>query len=190
MDEVGRGCLFGPVVAAAVTVSPAGSQELHRAGVRDSKVLSPAQRQRLVPVIQSVAIAWKTASASVAEIDQLNILQAALLAMGRAVNALNPAPDLCWVDGNRAIPHLTIPQETVIKGDQRSVAIAAASILAKEWRDRQVLDLAKDYPGYDLASNKGYGTAKHRDGLKKLGLTPHHRRSFAPCRQILEELGT
>lgn len=170
-------------------VSPAGAQELQEAGVRDSKSLSPTQRQKLVPVIQSVAIAWKIASASVAEIDRINILQATLLAMGRAVKELDPAPDLCWVDGNRAIPDLAVPQETVVKGDQRSVVIAAASILAKEWRDRLILDLAESYPGYDLASNKGYGTVKHRDGLRKLGLTPHHRRSFAPCRQTLEGLG-
>ncbi len=183
---MGRGCLLGPVAAAAVVVSATGARELEQAGVRDSKSLSPSQRQRLVPIIQSVAIAWQVASASVAEIDQLNILQAALLAMGRAVNRLEPMPDLCWVDGNRAIPQIAVPQETLVKGDQRSVAIAAASILAKEWRDSLILNLAQDYPGYDLASNKGYGTVKHRDGLKKLGLTPHHRRSFAPCRQLLE----
>ena len=184
VDEVGRGCLFGPVVAAAVMVSAAGLDALAAAGVRDSKVLSRAQRQRLVPLIQSVAIAWQVGVASVAEIDQINILQAALLAMKRAVEALEPVPDRCWVDGNKTIPQLKIPQTTLVKGDQRSVAIAAASILAKEWRDQKILELAAQYPGYDLASNKGYGTAKHRAALETLGVTPYHRRSFAPCRAI------
>ncbi|MEM1425335.1 MAG: ribonuclease HII [Cyanobacteria bacterium P01_H01_bin.130] len=184
VDEVGRGCLFGPVVAAAVMVSAAGLEALEAAGVRDSKALSPAQRQRLVPLIQSVAIAWQVGSASVAEIDRMNILQAALLAMKRAVEGLDSVPDRCWVDGNKTIPQLQIPQTTLVRGDQRSVAIAAASILAKEWRDQKIIELAQHYPGYDLASNKGYGTAKHRAALKTLGLTPYHRLSFAPCQAI------
>ena len=184
MDEVGRGCLFGPVVAAAVLLSSAGAERLQAAGVRDSKKLSPARRQALVPVIQSVAIAYQIAEATVAEVDQMNILQAALLAMKRAVLGLDPAPSLCWVDGNQRLPDLGLPQETVVRGDQKSVAIAAASILAKEWRDQKIVEFAQQYPGYDLASNKGYGTAKHRDALKRLGLTPYHRRSFAPCRQL------
>lgn len=181
---MGRGCLFGPVVAAAVLLSSAGAERLQAAGVRDSKKLSPARRQALVPVIQSVAIAYQIAEATVAEVDQMNILQAALLAMKRAVLGLDPAPSLCWVDGNQRLPDLGLPQETVVRGDQKSVAIAAASILAKEWRDQKIVEFAQQYPGYDLASNKGYGTAKHRDALKRLGLTPYHRRSFAPCRQL------
>ncbi|MEM9770815.1 MAG: ribonuclease HII [Cyanobacteria bacterium P01_D01_bin.73] len=188
VDEVGRGCLFGPVTAAAVVVTAAGARELQQAGVSDSKSLSPARRQALVPVIQSVAIAWQVASATVEEIDRLNILQAALLAMERAVVQLDTPPDSCWVDGNQGIPRISIPQQTIVKGDQRSVAISAASILAKEWRDQLISDLAQQYPGYDLASNKGYGTKKHREGLQALGLTPYHRRTFAPCRQALEGL--
>ena len=181
---MGRGCLFGPVVAAAVLVSSAGAERLQAAGVRDSKKLSPARRQALVPVIQSVAIAHQIAEATVAEVDQMNILQAALLAMKRAVLGLDPAPSLCWVDGNQRLPDLGLPQETVVRGDQKSVVIAAASILAKEWRDQKIVEFAQQYPGYDLASNKGYGTVKHRDALKRLGLTPYHRRSFAPCREL------
>ena len=184
---MGRGCLFGPVVAAAVLVSSAGAERLQEAGVRDSKKLSPAQRQALVPLIQSVAIAHQIAESTVAEIDQMNILQASLLAMKRAVLGLDPVPSLCWVDGNQRIPELGLPQETVVQGDHKSVAIAAASILAKEWRDQKILELAQHYPGYDLASNKGYGTAKHRAALKKLGLTPDHRRSFTPCREIIAQ---
>ena len=168
-------------------ISAAGAEQLQNAGVRDSKTLSPAKRRALVPLIQSVAIAWQVGEATVAEIDQMNILRAALLAMFRAVQGLEPSPSLCWVDGNQRIPDLVIPQETLVKGDQRSVAIAAASILAKEWRDQTVLNLASQYPGYDLASNKGYGTAKHRAALQTLGLTPYHRRTFVPCRQYLEE---
>jgi ribonuclease HII len=180
VDEVGRGCLFGPVVAAAVILPP--DTGLVAAGVTDSKKLSPLRRQALVVEIQQVAIAYQIGVASVREIDRLNILQASLLSMKRAIDRLSPQPDLCLIDGNQKVPHLLIPQQTVVKGDATEVAIGAASILAKVWRDRLIVRLAVKYPGYDLATNKGYGTAKHLAGLQKLGVSPQHRLSFSPCR--------
>jgi ribonuclease HII len=175
------------VVAAAVVMPGGGAQEAAAwiaAGVRDSKQLSARRRQALVPWIQTRAIAWAIGQASVAEIDQLNILQATFLAMRRAIAQLDPQPDRCEVDGNRPIPDLTIPQRALVGGDRQSVAIAAASILAKVWRDQHITELAAQYPGYDLAANKGYGTARHREAIQILGLTPHHRCSFAPCQQL------
>jgi ribonuclease HII len=184
VDEVGRGALFGPVVAAAVVLDDDRAAALVAAGVRDSKRLSPKRRQALVPVIQAQAFDWAIAAATVAEIDRLNILQASLLAMARAIGQLNPPPDRCDIDGNQAIPNLRLPQQTIIGGDRTSTAIAAASILAKVWRDDLILKLAQDYPAYDLAANKGYGTAKHLAALRQCGPSPHHRRSFGPCRQL------
>jgi ribonuclease HII len=181
VDEVGRGCLFGPVVAAAVILPTAAESELQDAGVTDSKRLSACQREKLATLIQEVAISCRIGMASVQEIDRLNILQASLLAMARAIARLDPQPALCLVDGNRPIPHLTLPQQAVIKGDQQSLAIAAASIVAKVWRDRLIVRMAKRYPAYDLATNKGYGTAKHRQALQTYGITPYHRQSFSPC---------
>jgi ribonuclease HII len=125
------------------------------------------------------------AEASVEEIDRLNILGATFLAMRRAIALLDPPPDRCLVDGNRPIPELVCPQEPIVPGDRQSVAIAAASILAKVTRDAQIVQLADRYPGYDLAANKGYGTATHRAALQTLGPTPLHRRSFAPCQLTL-----
>ncbi len=185
VDEVGRGSLFGPVVAAAVILSPEAAATLRDRGVRDSKQLSAAKRQALVEPIQTLAIAYGVAEASVEEIDRLNILGATFLAMRRAIDLLQPPPDRCLVDGNRAIPDLPYPQETLIQGDRQSVAIAAASILAKVARDAQIIQLADRYPGYDLAANKGYGTAAHRAALQTLGPTVLHRRSFAPCQLTL-----
>jgi len=185
VDEVGRGALFGPVVVAAVILSPAAEAELRALGVRDSKQLSPRRRQALVEPIQARSIAYAVAEASVAEIDRLNILGATLLAMRRALELLHPPPDHCLVDGNRPIPELFCSQETVIQGDRHSIAIAAASILAKVDRDAQIVRLAADYPGYDLAANKGYGTAAHRAALQALGPTPLHRQSFAPYQLTL-----
>lgn len=189
VDEVGRGALFGPVVAAAVVLSPEAATELRALGVRDSKQLSARRRQALVEPIQARSIAYAVAAASVDEIDRLNILGATLLAMRRALEQLDPAPDHCLVDGNRPIPALFCSQETVIQGDRHSIAIAAASILAKVDRDAQIIQLAADYPGYDLAANKGYGTAAHRAALQRLGPTPLHRRSFAPCQLSLNLQG-
>lgn len=181
VDEVGRGALFGPVVAAAVILPESAAAELTALGVTDSKLLSPGQRDRLVEQIRRLATDCQIGIASVREIDRLNILQASLLAMRRAIARLSPPPDLCLVDGNQRIPGLLIPQQTIIKGDQGCLAIAAASIIAKVWRDRLIVRLSARYPSYDLATNKGYGTAAHRLALQAHGRTPQHRRSFKPC---------
>jgi ribonuclease HII len=182
VDEVGRGCLFGPVVAAAVMLPKSQLSDLQSAGVTDSKQLSAKQREALTGEIRSRAIALGIGMASVREIDRLNILQASLLAMKRAILKLSVPPDLCLVDGNQKIPDLPIAQHTLVKGDRASVAIAAASILAKVWRDELICRLAAKYPEYDLTNNKGYATAKHRQALQKYGPSAQHRRSFAPCR--------
>ncbi|MBD2096677.1 ribonuclease HII [Trichocoleus sp. FACHB-591] len=182
VDEVGRGALFGPVVAAAVILPPNKLSSLIQVGVTDSKQLSSRQRQQLAGHIRTVAIACQIGLASVAEIDQLNILQASLLAMQRAILKLQVQPSLCLIDGNQKIPRLAITQQTLVKGDQNSVAIAAASIVAKVWRDQFIARLAAHYPAYDLLANKGYGTTRHRQALQRLGPSPLHRRSFAPCR--------
>ncbi|MBD2465312.1 ribonuclease HII [Oscillatoria sp. FACHB-1407] len=182
VDEVGRGALFGPVVAAAVILPSGATTDLIAAGVTDSKQLTAMQRVALVSVIRAIALDCKIGVASVREIDRLNILQASLLAMRRSILRLDPAPELCLIDGNQRVPHLPMPQQTIIKGDQHSVAIAAASIIAKVWRDELMTRLAKRYPGYDLDTNKGYGTVKHRQVLHQLGVTLYHRRSFSPCR--------
>lgn len=181
VDEVGRGALFGPVVAAAVILPPAGFAELIAAGLKDSKQLTSRQRQGLVSKILASATDCKIGLASAREIDRLNILQASLLAMQRAVSKLCPSPQLCLIDGNQAVPRLGIPQQTWIKGDQRSLAIAAASVVAKVWRDTLIIRLAEKYPGYALASNKGYGSTSHRAALQQLGPSAQHRRSFRPC---------
>lgn len=178
VDEVGRGCLFGSVVAAAVVISPDQELLLVELGVTDSKKLSAAKREMLVPKIEAIVTDWAIASASAAEIDEINILQASLLAMRRAVEQLKIKPDHVLVDGRQTIPQLTFSQEAVIQGDLKFKAIAAASILAKVYRDYQIIKLAATYPEYDLANNKGYGTEKHRHALLKYGLTPEHRQSF------------
>lgn len=185
VDEVGRGCLFGPVVAAAVILPESALEELVRAGVTDSKRVTAARRPVLAQQIRDRAIAYRIGYASVHEIDRLNILQASLLAMKRAILRLAVQPELCLIDGNQRVPGLLIPQETVVKGDQHCLAIAAASILAKVWRDELISRLAVKYPAYDLARNKGYGTAAHRRALQDLGPTLWHRRSFAPCQAAL-----
>lgn len=182
VDEVGRGALFGPVVAAAVMLPPEALTRLINVGVTDSKQLSSNQRQQLARQIREVAIDCQIGIATVAEIDQINILKASLLAMHRAILKLSPPPQLCLIDGNQKIPTLTIPQQTLVKGDQHSIAIAAASIIAKVWRDTLIARLAPLYPAYDLIANKGYGTARHRQAIAIYGSSPLHRRSFAPCR--------
>ncbi|MGC9502850.1 ribonuclease HII [Baaleninema sp.] len=184
VDEVGRGALFGPVVAAAVLLSPEGSIALQNLGVTDSKKLTAKRRETLRDRIAEIALDCQIGVATVEEIDRLNILQATLLAMKRAVESLTPTPTLCLIDGNRPVPDLAIPQRTVIGGDRLEIAIAAASIVAKVWRDAEIVRLAQDYPDYDLAKNKGYGTAKHRQALQTLGASPQHRRSFAPCQPL------
>lgn len=183
VDEVGRGALFGPVVAAAVILSAESLPVLAAAGVTDSKQLGAAQRTALAQQIRAAAVAYHIAYASVGEIDRLNILQASLLAMRRAVSRLAVPPQLCLVDGNQRIPGLALPQQTIVKGDQKSLLIAAASILAKVWRDELIVRLSDRYPAYDLASNKGYGTPAHRRALQQHGPTRFHRASFSPCRR-------
>jgi ribonuclease HII len=181
VDEVGRGALFGPVVAAAVILPATAFEILAVAGVTDSKQLSAEQRQRLSIHIKTLAIDCQIGIASVREIDRLNILQASLLAMRRSILRLRPLPKLCLIDGNQRVPGLEISQQTLVKGDQRSLAIAAASIVAKVWRDDLVTRLAVRYSHYDLISNKGYGTAKHQLALRQFGATKQHRQSFRPC---------
>lgn len=180
VDEVGRGALLGPVVAAAVILPAAAIAPLTAAGVTDSKKLTPVNRQRLDLQIRQIAHC-AVGLASAREIDRMNILQASLLAMRRAVGQLAPQPQLCLVDGNQRIPDLPMAQQTVVKGDQSVLVIAAASIIAKVWRDALIVRLERRYPGYDLASNKGYGSLKHRAGIAQLGICLQHRKSFRSC---------
>ena len=181
VDEVGRGPLAGDVVAAAVILDP----EHPVPGLRDSKKLTEARRQALAGTIRERALAWSVARATVAEIDRLNILQASLLAMRRAVEALEPQPEYVLVDGNR-LPRWSYASEPVVKGDDRVPAIAAASILAKVQRDGELVALEERYPGYGFAAHKGYPTAAHLRALRELGVTPVHRRSFAPVKNLLD----
>jgi ribonuclease HII len=178
VDEVGRGALFGPVVAAAVLLCADAELELARLGVKDSKKLAAQRRSQLDRCIRTHAIDCQIGVASVEEIDHLNILQASLLAMRRAILLLDPQPDRCLIDGNQSVPELPMIQETIVGGDGKSIAIAAASIVAKVWRDAAIVELAAQYPQYALDRNKGYGTAAHRQAIAVYGLSPHHRRSF------------
>lgn len=185
VDEAGRGPLAGPVVAAAVIL--AEGQTIP--GVQDSKKLSAAVRESLVPEIKGAAHGWCIASASAREIDELNILQATLLAMRRAIDGLQVAASQLRVDGNRLPalpPHYADSAEAWVKGDSRCQAIAAASILAKVDRDRRLLELHEHYPEYGFDSHKGYPTAAHLAALGAHGVTPEHRRSFRPVREALE----
>ncbi|MGB3136370.1 MAG: ribonuclease HII [Nodosilinea sp.] len=181
VDEVGRGCLFGPVVAAAVVLRPSACDQLQSLGVTDSKRLSPARREGLVIPIRSLATDYALGLATVYDIERLNILHASLLAMTRALHRLDFPPDLCLIDGNQPLPNLGLPQQTVVQGDRLHTEIAAASILAKVWRDRLIVRLDRRYPGYHLARNKGYGSTAHRLALQALGPTRQHRRSFRGC---------
>jgi ribonuclease HII len=180
VDEAGRGPLAGDVVAAAVILDPARPI----VGLRDSKKLSEARRERLAGEIRECALAWSVARATVAEIDSLDILQASMLAMKRAVEGLSRQPGYVLVDGNR-LPVWSYPSEPVVKGDDRVAAIAAASILAKVQRDRELVALERVYPGYGFARHKGYPTRAHLEALEALGVSPVHRRSFAPVRKLL-----
>lgn len=182
VDEVGRGALFGPVVAAAVILPASALPQLALAGVKDSKQLSALRRLRLAQDIQGLALDWRIGYATSLEIDQINILQASLLAMKRAVLKLKVQPDICLVDGKQSLPNLPIPQQTMVKGDERSLQIAAASVVAKVWRDELLTRLAAKYPNYDLVANKGYGTQRHLLGLQHHGPSRLHRMSFSPCR--------
>lgn len=187
VDEVGRGAWWGPVVAAAVLITPTQGEQLQALGVRDSKQLSARRRSHLALLIPTLALDVQIAYATPRTIDRCNIRQASLDAMGRAVRRLHPISSHCFVDGADRLPDLGIAQTAVIQGDQRQVAIAAASIIAKVWRDTLCIRLDDHYPGYGFAAHKGYGTAQHREALARLGLTPLHRRSFRPCREMSKE---
>jgi ribonuclease HII len=179
VDEAGRGPLAGPVIAAAVILDP----QRPIAGLRDSKCLSATRREHLYDQIVAGALAWAVGRAEATEIDRINILQATLLAMQRAVNALQPCAEHALVDGNRC-PGLNCPARAIIKGDSRVAAISAASIIAKVSRDREMIELDRRYPGYGLAQHKGYPVKAHIQALEALGPTPQHRRSFAPVRRL------
>ncbi|MDR0781622.1 MAG: ribonuclease HII [Pseudomonadales bacterium] len=174
-DEVGRGPLAGDVLAAAVLLDP----ECPIVGLKDSKQLSEARREALFETIQAKALCWSIARASVAEIDTLNILHASMLAMQRAVESLAIQPDFVYVDGNRA-PRWHYPCAAVVQGDSRLAPIAAASILAKVTRDREMAELEQQYPGYGFAKHKGYPTPEHLAALQRLGPSAIHRKSFRP----------
>lgn len=182
-DEVGRGPLAGDVVAAAVILDPRNPIM----GLDDSKKLTEKKRELLFDEIQAKAKSWCIARASVAEIDSLNILQASLLAMTRAVQGLAIEPEHVLVDGNK-LPKWKYTAEAVVKGDSRVATISAASILAKVTRDREMVSLDKVYPGYGFADHKGYPTKVHMDALERLGVTPIHRRSYAPVRARIEQI--
>ena len=181
IDEAGRGPLAGPVVAAAVILDPARPIP----GLNDSKKLSEKKRDALAVLIRERALAWAVAEASVEEIDRLNILQATLLAMRRAVLGLRLKPVRVLVDGNR-LPPLDVPAEAIVKGDALVASISAASILAKVTRDRWCAQLHQQYPVYGFAGHKGYGTAEHLAALEVHGACPQHRRSFAPVARALQ----
>ncbi|WP_457649939.1 ribonuclease HII [Profundibacter sp.] len=180
VDEVGRGPLCGPVTAAAVILDPQNIP----AGLNDSKKLTAKRREALYDLLLDCATV-SVAHATVAEIDELNILRASHLAMERAVAGLPKTPDHVLIDGNLIPKGLTISAQAVVKGDGKSVSIAAASIMAKTVRDRIMVDLAQQYPGYGWEKNAGYPTAVHLESLQKLGVTPHHRRSFKPVYKML-----
>jgi Ribonuclease HII len=179
-DEVGRGPLAGDVLAAAVILDP----DRRIKGLNDSKQLSEARREELYEEIQEKALCWAVARASVEEIDTLNILQASLLAMKRAVEGLSVQPDFVYVDGNRT-PRWSYACEAVVQGDGRLASIAAASILAKVSRDREMCALEERYPGYGFVNHKGYPTPEHLDALRRLGPSPIHRRSFRPVAELV-----
>ena len=173
-DEAGRGCLAGPVVAGAVILP----QDYHHAELNDSKQLTEKQRVAIKKDIIQDAIAWGVGVASPGEIDEINILNASYLAMHRAIEQLKLRPELLLIDGNRFKPFNEIPHECIVKGDGKYFSIAAASVLAKTYRDDLMRQLALEFPGYGWDTNVGYPTTAHRDGLRENGTTPHHRMSF------------
>jgi ribonuclease HII len=181
VDEVGRGPLVGAVVAAAVILDPENWIE----GLADSKKLSEKKRNLLDVEIREKALSWSLGRAEPHEIDEINILQASLLAMKRAVEGLSIHPDHLKIDGNKEI-HMEISMETIIKGDSKVAAISAASIIAKVARDKEMLALDTQYPEYGFAGHKGYPTKAHREALIKHGATPQHRVSFKPVREVIE----
>ncbi len=182
VDEAGRGPLAGPVVAAAVILDPNNPIE----GLADSKKLTAKKREALEPLIKERALAWCVAEASVEEIDEINILQATMLAMQRAVAGLQVQPEFVQVDGNR-IPILPMMAEAIVKGDAKVQAISAASILAKTHRDAYMMTQAKKYPGYGFENHMGYGTAEHIKAVETLGVLPIHRKTFKPISLYCQE---
>jgi len=182
VDEVGRGPLAGPVVAAAVILDP----EQPIDGLADSKKLSETRRNKLDIEIREKALSWALGRAEREEIDEINILHASLLAMKRAVEALSITPQHAQIDGNRC-PELTCSSEAIIKGDQKIACISAASIIAKVARDTEMIAMDAEYPGYGFASHKGYPTKVHMQALSDLGVTPIHRRSFSPVAKVLKQ---
>ena len=184
VDEVGRGPLAGPVVTAAVILDPLKPIE----GLTDSKKLTEAQREVLSEEIKQKALCWALGRAEVEEIDRINILQATMLAMQRAVKALQQTPEYVLVDGNRT-PRFACPAEAIIKGDLTVPEISAASIVAKVARDQEMSQLELQYPGYGLAKHKGYPTKAHIAAITELGVTPIHRRSYGPVRKAMELAG-
>ena len=181
VDEAGRGPLAGPVAVAAVILDPARPI----AGLGDSKALSEARREALAPLVREYALAWHLEWVHPAEIDRINILQATLAGMSRALRALRPAPRSALVDGNRLPRDLPCPAQALVKGDAREPAIMAASILAKVARDRLMRELDAQFPGYGFALHKGYPTPEHLEALRRLGPCAEHRRSFAPVRALM-----
>ena len=173
-DEAGRGCLAGPVVAAAVILPPDFSNDL----LNDSKQLTAKQRTTLRAIIEAEAVAWAVAFISPEEIDRINILQASIKAMHKAIEGLSAKPQYLLIDGNRFKPYPGIPHQCIVKGDAKMMSIAAASILAKTHRDEYMETIAKEYPAYGWDRNKGYPTRDHRAAIASHGTTPHHRLSF------------
>ena len=173
-DEAGRGCLAGPVAAAAVILPPGFTNDL----LDDSKKLTERQRDILRPIIEREAVAWAVAMVSPQEIDKINILQASFLAMHRAIGKLAVRPEALLIDGNRFTPYPGVPHTCIVKGDGKMMSIAAASILAKTHRDEYMRRLATQYPQYSWEINKGYPTAAHRKAIAQYGATPHHRATF------------
>lgn len=173
-DEAGRGCLAGSVFAAAVNLPPDYENEL----LNDSKQLSEKKRYLLRSMIEKDALAWAIGVVTAAEIDKINILNASILAMHRALDALSVRPEAIIVDGNRFKPYHDVPYTTIVKGDGKYLSIAAASILAKTYRDDYMKAIAEEFPQYDWRSNKGYPTKKHRAAIKEYGISPYHRKSF------------
>ena len=173
-DEAGRGCLAGSVYAAAVILPPDYQNEL----LNDSKQLTEKRRYELREIIERDAVAWAVGIVTPEEIDKINILNASILAMHRALDQLKVRPEAIIVDGNRFKPYQNLPYTTIVKGDGKYLSIAAASILAKTYRDDYMNELAKEYPQYDWLSNKGYPTKKHREAIRQYGITPYHRKSY------------
>lgn len=191
LDEVGRGPLAGPVVAAGV-ILPRG---FAHPAIKDSKLLTLAQRETVAPIIREHAVSWAVGVVEVEEIDRVNILNASLMAMAKAVHGLHPPPDYLLIDGSQAIPCAILrmaekesgavpEQKTIVKGDRLCLSIAAASILAKLARDEMMVTLDKDYPEYGFAKHKGYGSAAHLEALRRFGPSPAHRKSFRPVRVL------